>query len=117
MKNIVASVCLLLFLGCGGNSTSNVCSNSLVKGSWSGTILGNADTTTFNEDCTGGSTYCAMVFTYPDATSSSGNVQFNVTATNGNAGCLAVGTHVCSYVVNGNTFQFNCGNGTATYTR
>jgi hypothetical protein len=93
------------------------CSGAIVKGTWTGDILGNVDTLTFNEDCSGSSSYCATQFNYPMVSANSGTATISVTATNNNQGCLPMGDASCGYTVSGDTLSFDCGGSVLVYTR
>jgi hypothetical protein len=93
------------------------CANAVVRGAWTGEILGNGDELTFNDDCTGTASYCGASFTYPMVSEASGTAAINVTVTNNNEGCLPLGTVSCGYSVDGDTLTFDCGGAVLTYTR
>ncbi len=83
----------------------------------SGNIAGNPDVMTLQEDCIRESSYCGSVFTYPSTENNQGAVTINVTAMNGNSGCLPPGETTCGYVVDNNSLQFTCGGSVLTYTK
>lgn len=93
------------------------CAGAVVKGVWTGDILGSADTLTFNEDCSGSSSYCGAQFTYPRVSANSGTATISVSATNDNQGCLPAGDASCGYTVSGDTLSFDCGGSVLVYTR
>jgi hypothetical protein len=96
---------------------SKPCSSTLILGPWQGSIAGNPDTMTFNDDCRGTSTYCQSNFTYPTMTAYSGLVMITNISTNWAPGCLRAGLHRCFYEVSGAKLSFNCGGNTLQYTR
>lgn len=104
--------------GGGGDSTpAGVCATSVLAGTWKGNIAGSEDIMTFNQDCSGSSTYCQSAFTYPNVTAIEGLVSVSNNATNAKTGCLGVGTFSCAYQISGTTLGFNCGGGTVTFTK
>lgn len=99
----------------GGSAAANSCSASAVLGSWKSNST--TDVETFNADCSGSSSYCASVFTFPNAPAASGTVLITNSSSNNASGCAAVGTITCAYAVTGSTLTFNCGAGVANYTK
>ncbi len=116
---------LLVLTACNKSDVENqghfvregTCAGTPVVGRWAGKILGRGDVMTFSGDCTGSSTYCKAVFTYPNTASAFGLIDINVVSTAGNAGCLPKGTRSCGYRVRGNQLRFNCGGETLSFTR
>ncbi len=103
----------LLASGCSGGA----CASSPVVGAWTGVFAGNTDTLTLNSDCSGTSSYCGLVFTFPDVTADQGTALLTVTANNGKLACLKVGQDTCAYQVDpGSTLTFDCGGALLTYT-
>ena len=101
------------------NSTSSpfACSDSLLLGNYTGTLLGASDTLTFSSDCSLKSSYCNSQGSFSNISTTSGNIRFVIATSNGTIGCLATGTSTCSYSLNASTFVYNCGSTNFTYTK
>lgn len=109
----------LILSGCGSNSggtnqsSGGSCSSSILTGTWKNAV----DTLTFNADCSGTGSGCQSSFTFPNVSAASGEAIVNITSSLTKSGCSSVGQTKCVYVVNSNVLTFNCGAGTASYTR
>jgi hypothetical protein len=119
LRAALVSLSLLALAACGDGSDSaaGACENSILKGSWSGTVGGQTDTLTFKADCTGTSAVCQATFTYPNVTATSGTAQVTVTSTSSAAYCLQAGAHTVTYSVSGSTLTYGISGGTLTFTR
>ncbi len=111
----------LILFSCGGSddaaNTAGSCQDSPFIGSWSGNIAEAPDTMIFQEDCTGESSHCGSVFTYPSTTNNQGTVKIEVSANNGNVNCLPVGETSCTYVVDDIALEFTCGGDVLSYSK
>lgn len=118
---IVLGVLSLGLASCGDDkgegAETMACSSTSLLGTWNGTILGSPDVMTFNSNCNGTSTYCEATNTFPNVITNSGTVAVEVTSTNGNIGCLPLGSTSCLFTTDESTLTFNCGGETLTYTR
>lgn len=121
MKKEALLILGLLLTGCGKSEEASTavapaCSTSAILGSWTN-LASTTDSITFKSDCTGTTGYCGGTFTFPNVTSTSGNVLLTVTSSNGKSGCLAAGTYTCAYTISGSYMGYNCGTGNFYYSR
>lgn len=113
-KWFLFSAVLLILTACGSDAAGpGACASSSVLGTWAN----GAVSVTFDDQCAFKSPACGVVGTYPATTATLGTVLINVTASSGASGCLPVGQITCAYSQAGTTLDFNCGNGTKTYTK
>jgi hypothetical protein len=114
MKIIALVLTLIAVSGCG---TAAPCGSSLVTGSWTGQVAGNADTLAFSGACGVTSSYCQAGGTVPNIVASTGTAAIVITSSNGNTGCLPTGTTYCDFAVDSDSLSFNCGGSTLTYSK
>lgn len=105
----VGFVCLASSCG-----ESGPCEDSPTLGAWKN--AGSQETITLGAQCTFTSDLCASSGTISNVATAAGTATVNITS-GGNPGCLSVGEHSCSYVVqNGTQLSFTCGgSGTLVY--
>lgn len=78
--------------------TGTECKGSKLIGEWANGDQ--SDKLSLGVDCSGTSTYCESEFTIDDSMKeSSGGGEIEVTKSNGKAGCLSVGKHICGYEI------------------
>jgi hypothetical protein len=103
----------LLVAACGGDGK---CASDF-NGHWVGTTL--TDAVDIGANCefqytgVGG---CKSSGTYAAPIAGQGTVKVSIDTSTGGL-CLPAGDYVCAYSVSPTTFTFNCGSGTASYSR
>lgn len=110
----------LVSLGCAPASSTSLssqgaCAKSPFLGTW--VLEGGPDSLSFNQDCTGSSSYCESTFVYPMVAASFGTLVVDVRSTSGKPGCIGVGEIACVYQFDAKRFGYDCGNGAVIYNK
>lgn len=118
MKTLISILFVSIIVSaCGSAETavkSTACASSPVVGTW---VNDSTDQyLVLGEDCIGHETSCASSFNYEKDFEASGTTTITVTATNGGAGCLPLGTLTCTYTYpTVHMLNIDCGGGIVTY--
>lgn len=118
MKSLISILFLSVIVSACGSaesaSKSTACSTSPVLGTWINDATDQY--LVLGEDCIGHETSCASSFTYEKDFADAGTTTITVTATNGGAGCLPLGTLTCTYThPTTHMLNIDCGSGIVTY--
>lgn len=114
-KLILSLVSIFLISGCGGSGgggSEPACKDSNGLGVWNNNT---PSVLTLLDNCSGTESYCGSEFTFQKPQNNS--VTINTKQTNGNVGCLSVGSHQCQFIATDTNLTLDCGNGAEFYTK